>query len=634
MDANGGDVSDDCVIVTFDSSYSIPTPTRLGYEFLGWYVDGSSTPFSQRGTWSISRNISLKASWRVIVYSISYSLDGGTNYWDNPSSYTVEDTISFFNPSKRGYTFLGWYDASGNKVTSIQKGSIGNVSLTAHWNDGDTYTVTLDPNGGTLSQTSLVVQFDHDYSLPTPSKLGYEFSGWYDGDSKFNGNGTWKLTSDKSLEAHWSIITYSISYDLAGGSIETQNPEAYTVEDEILLSEPTKTGYTFQGWYDSSDNNVVTIQKGTTGDLSLTSRWSANLYSLSVTSEDENKGTATISEGSGYTDESITVAATPLNGYLFKGWFADGIRVSNKETYTFTMPPSNYSLIAKFWTEEENWSFVHGALTLFEDGHTLTYGLYPQTHVNNSKTISSLNAIPAPESNGWYSLNGEYYAKKAANPCESGYKYSDGSSVTSGSSDWFRCEPIEWKILSESDGEALVVSDLLIDAHRYNESYSGTKNGHYANNYKYSEIRQWLNGDFYDSAFSLDSSAVLTTDVDNSAPTTDSDTNKYACENTQDKVFLLSYQDYLNESYGFYNSTGSSDTRKCKPTDWALAGGAYQYDGFGYYYTRSPSSGYSDLTLCINELGYVDDYFFSYVDVDYSGVRPGLRLEIASGAQQ
>ena len=263
-------------------------------------------------------------------------------------------------------------------------------------------------------------------------------------------------------------------------------------------------------------------------------------------------------------------------------------------------------------------------------GDYISYGLYPQTHVGDSKIIDSLNAIPAPESNGWYLLNEEYYAKKLVNPSGSDYKYSDGSLATSGSSDWFRCEPIEWKILSINNGEALVVSDLLIDAHRYNEYYDGLKDGHYANNYKYSEIRQWLNDDFYGSAFSLDSSSVLTTEVDNSAPTTDSNSNQYACENTEDNVFLLSYKDYTNTAYGFSSSTGNSDSRKCKPTDWALANGAYQNsNGYGYYYTRSPYFDISSNAWSVYGSGTV---FGDSVDGGLVGVRPALRLKIEKGS--
>ena len=96
----------------------------------------------------------------------------------------------------------------------------------------------------------------------------------------------------------------------------------------------------------------------------------------------------------------------------------------------------------------------------------------------------------------------------------------------------------------------------------------------YANNYKYSDLRQWLTNDFYNSAFALDDSLVQTTLVDNSASTTSSSSNSYACENTEDKVFLPSYKDYSNSSYGFPTNAGSSKARYSKTTDWARARGA------------------------------------------------------------
>ena len=269
---------------------------------------------------------------------------------------------------------------------------------------------------------------------------------------------------------------------------------------------------------------------------------------------------------------------------------------------------------------------------LSDDGKTITYGLYPQTNVNDSSLISSLDALTTPESNGWYLYNDEYYAKLSATPYNSSYKFDNGTTIVSGTTYWFKCEPITWKVLSNNSGEYYILSSVLLDAHRYNEDYSGTKDGHYANNYEYSEIRSWLNNDFYNSAFALGNSHIQTTTVDNSEATTDSASNPYACGNTQDKVFLPSYQDYINPNYGFSTSINNAVTRYGKPTDWARARGSYYNTSFsfqynGYYWTRSPYSGDSCGAERVERSGYLaSDYVY---DASFS-VRPAITISLTN----
>lgn len=273
-----------------------------------------------------------------------------------------------------------------------------------------------------------------------------------------------------------------------------------------------------------------------------------------------------------------------------------------------------------------------------EDGKTLTYGLYPQTYVNDSDLVSELDTLTTPESNGWYFYGGEYYAKVSATPYDSSYVFDNGTTIVNGTTYWFKCEPITWNILSNNDGEYYILSSVLLDAHCY---YNSTSNRRiddkmvYPNNYEHSDIRTWLNNDFYNSAFTLGNTHIQTTFVDNSASTTQSiDTD--ACNNTQDKVFLPSYKDYINPSYGFETTCDLTDTRCCKTTDWARARGAYYYTSSspyyhqynGWYWTRSPSN----------------DYYYKYLawDVDGGGsttvsvvsttrgsVRPALTVKIA-----
>ncbi len=157
--------------------------------------------------------------------------------------------------------------------------------------------------------------------------------------------------------------------------------------------------------------------------------------------------------------------------------------------------------------------------------------------------------------------------KKNAN---SSNKFNDGTAIVYDTEYWFKCEPIEWKVLSFSDGAYSLVSFSLLDFCSYC-SYSLWLSNRiidgktvYGNNYEYSDVRSWLNGEFYSSVFAFDDSLIQTITVDNSAVTMNSSTNRYACSDTEDKVYLLSYQDYSNADYFL-----DAKSRFCKPADWA-----------------------------------------------------------------
>lgn len=271
---------------------------------------------------------------------------------------------------------------------------------------------------------------------------------------------------------------------------------------------------------------------------------------------------------------------------------------------------------------------------------TVTYGLYPQTNVNDGSLITALTGLAAstePGTNGYYFHENAYYAKVEATPLLDDYEFNNGTTIVSGTTYWFKCEPITWNVLSNNDGEYYILSSVLLDAHCY---YNSTSNriidGEtiYPNNYEYSDIRAWLRSDFYNSAFALGDSHIQRTTVDNSASTTYSSPNPYACNNTQDKVFLPSYRDYINSSYGFSTSADPTDTRYCKTTDWARARGAqydndsasYQYNN-GHYWTRSPEDDYSNYAWIVRHNGILD--YGGQVNNASRSVRPALTIEIA-----
>ena len=313
-------------------------PTREGYTFTGW--DKTIPATMPAG------DMTITAQWTVNQYTITYDLDGGTAE-GNPDTYTVEtDAFTLKNPTRPGYTFTGWsgtgLTGEDNLTVTIPKGSTGNRSYTAHWSL-NTYSITYDLNGGTASgnPTSYTVE-SATITLNQPTKTGYTFTGWSGTDLTGEDNLTVTIpagsTGDRSYTAHWSLNTYSITYDLDGGTA-SGNPDFYTVESSaITLNEPTKAGYVFTGWSGTDlvgeDNLTVTIPAGSIGDRRYTAHWSLNTYSITY---DLDGGTA-LGNPDFYTVESsaITLNEPTKAGYVFTGW--SGTDLVGEDNLTVTIP--------------------------------------------------------------------------------------------------------------------------------------------------------------------------------------------------------------------------------------------------------------------------------------------------------
>ena len=327
--ANGGTLDDNTQSVVYDSEVTLKTPSRDAYTFAGWY---NGDVLVSSGVWTIADNVTLVARWTKNNFKIAYNLNGGTNDGDNPLSYVIsEKDIAIKAPVKNGYTFLGWSVSGSNEKREnyvIEAGAWGDLSLTANW-QANTYAITYDYNDGATEKTTQNVTFDSAYKLIVPTRNGYDFDGWYIGDEKIT-DGMYKTASDITLKATWKIITYTISYDLGGGTVATANATKYTVETATFtLNNPTKTGYAFTGWIlgDSDVKNLTAvIEKGSFGNLIFTVCYTANNYTLSF---DVNGGNEPITAITVTYDKSFTLPTPARTGYTFVGWYYNGNAVAD-----------------------------------------------------------------------------------------------------------------------------------------------------------------------------------------------------------------------------------------------------------------------------------------------------------------
>lgn len=364
-----------------------------------------------------------------------------------------------------------------------------------------------------------------------------------------------------------------------------------------------------------------------------------------------NESSKTISVGEGTSNTSFA----PSNSYTITWVNYDGTELEvDSNVLEGTLPTYDGETPTKPSTDDYNYKFIGWTpnvekatenktyKAVFEEIlKIMTFGLYPQTAITDSDFSYELDVYARTaqkEENGWIKYtDGAYYTCINAKPKSwNGYYFEDGTEIVNGKSYWFKCESIKWRVLTSDDSSLLLLSEKILDAHYYNETNS--KVGDYwANNYKESSIRSWLNDEFYNSAFMNSKSRIKTTHVDNSAASTDLENNVFACEDTDDNVFLLSYQDLKNEEYGYNEQYEYKNKlkRKAKATDYAIAQGLYlppnSKDYCGYYWTRSPqvsNDAYGYASWVINDGGGFE-VLPRGVDASDYGVVPAITINKA-----
>ena len=320
-----------------------------------------------------------------------------------------------------------------------------------------------------------------------------------------------------------------------------------------------------------------------------------------------------------------------------KGIHTRGAATNNNDgTHSYTCPvcgtvvPESHNFVNDICTGCGGMQHGHG------EYEYIYFGEYPQSVKAEDVTITSTQ-----DSRGYYlGSDGSYYAKVTALP-NGVYTFTNGASIANNTVYYFKVEPIRWRILSEENGEALILCDSIIEKTKFQSSYysigsfyytkaNGAPEGTYANNYEYSEVRAWLNSTFLENTFSEEEQAkILTTLVDNSVASTGYTSNPYACNDTNDKIFLLSAAEVMSSDYGFSSSTGSDKARYMVLSDYARALGLYMgtsssYYGNGYWWLRSPDYDYSPYARRV-DLGGDIAYYGVYSGY---GVVPALRIRL------
>ena len=348
MDLNGGSGQEKVVYTMTDEDFELPTPTRNGYEFVGWTGEGITTPqTSVKIPKGSTGNKAYTANWKAIEYTITLDTNGGPAV--SPIKYTVEDSFTLPYLLRTGYEFVGWtLDGSGMIPAMpliIYHGTTGDLRYKAEWRLAE-YTITMDLDGGSGQEKVVYTMTDEEFELPTPTRNGYEFVGWT-GERITTPQTSVKIpkgsTGNKAYTANWKVIRYTITLVTNGGAVIASIP--YTVEDSVTLPiPPDRPGYEFSGWVlDGSGqfpSTPMIIPKGSTGDRIYKAEWRVATYTITYVSHGKAYNWVQ------YTINNQVYFGTPeedpsyyLPGYTFVGWKIDGVEGT---PLSYMLPKGSY----------------------------------------------------------------------------------------------------------------------------------------------------------------------------------------------------------------------------------------------------------------------------------------------------
>jgi uncharacterized protein (TIGR02145 family)/uncharacterized repeat protein (TIGR02543 family) len=278
---NGSGTAPSAQTANAGSSVTLPDGSglsRSGYTFGGWNTNsnGTGTNYNVSTTYTPNGSITFYAKWNIVTYAITYTLNSGTVSPANPASYTIETpAFTLTNPTRTGYRFAGWTGTNGTTpqiAVSVPRGNTGDKNYTANWTL-IAYTITFYTVGGTVSPTSGTTDADRRLaSLPTPTRSGYIFLGWYTGDTEVTTNT--EFSANATIFARWVPI-YTVTFNANGGTVSPTSGTTGADSTLASLPTPTRTGYTFNGWAFGVGGTTVTTSTVFRANATIYAQWTA-----------------------------------------------------------------------------------------------------------------------------------------------------------------------------------------------------------------------------------------------------------------------------------------------------------------------------------------------------------------------
>ena len=444
--------SDKGYLNDFGGTYEYGT----SYEIYGFKIDGVEIPYSKKYT--VDGTNHLNVYFNTINFTVNDENLGsitptqlivipGTTFTVSSNVITLSDGRIATASTKdvTGYkTKFSSYTITPNSTTI-------NAKTTAQANftkEAEKYTITLDNKSATTAGTTAIYEkyntgiyldgaltkamTTSTNAITKPSKTGYTFKGYYtkengQGDQIINENGyitenitNTTYTANATVYAYYTINTYTITYNLNGGTVSTANPTSYNIMSSFTLNNPNRVGYTFNGWTGtglSEASTTVTIKSGSYGNREYTANYSINQYYYDVNPDSGIKSFDITIDGKtskelkdynqkhNYGTEATITNVVAKTGYIYTGYKVTG-------SMTTLTGSTNSNIKTKLGAGNGAIGLTSTANALTFDAQTLAsikYSTTPQALVfkgADNGTGSYSYAITAGNTNSYFTING------------------------------------------------------------------------------------------------------------------------------------------------------------------------------------------------------------------------------------
>ncbi len=366
------------------------------------------------------------------------------------------------------------------------------------------------------------------------------------------------------------------------------NYDTFTTKSE----KPTRVGYTFSEWvYDYNKPLKVVTAKA---------KYERNIYKVSFETNDKNIDDPDAINVK-FEERYKSLPTITKDNYVLVGWH-DGEKIVDDRTI-FRHPKD--IVLTAVWKLQYYY-----------------FGRYPQSVVEDEELIDILKTLTITNDNGYYEYDGNEYAKLTSKlGIYDVVRFNNGELIEVDKEYYFLVETIKWYVLEDDDGSLIMTSYFTLDYLLFHHTYEPVIiDGEtiYGNNYELSDIRQWLNNEFYNKAFTdLEKEQIQISFVDNSKNSNEHKMeSEYYSNNTYDKVYLLGGVDqrkyYTNEQF-YEEPWYASDYTKAQTIHML------ERDEIGFW-LRTPRAS-EDSSV------YVGFFSASYVSTSL-GVRPVIKINI------
>ena len=336
------------------STITLQNATKDGYTFGGWYSDvGLSNQVTTIALGSTGDK-TLYSKWSANTCTVTFDKQSGTGGSDNVNATYGLAMPSAIAPTKNGYTFIGYWDATSDGVQYYNNfmGSVqiwdktSNDTLYARWT-ANTYTVTLDKQSGSGGSDYVTATYGLDMpSATVPSRTGYSFNGYWDstsgGTQYYNSSmgslKNWDKIANATLYARWTGNQYTVTFDKQSGTGGTDSVTATYNTTMPTATSPSRAGYTFTGYWDATSGGLQyytnTMSSARTWskitDATLYARWSGNKYTVTFDKQNGTGGSDSVLAT--YGSDMPTATAPTRTSYTFIGFWdavSEGIKYYN-----------------------------------------------------------------------------------------------------------------------------------------------------------------------------------------------------------------------------------------------------------------------------------------------------------------